>query len=254
MPFNYSRTLQMPATVYQMPNDMIAAPPFSGGNTSPNDTAAIAARLREARIKAGYRSARAFAQRNAISVTTYQHHENGRRALNLENAARYAAYFRTSMNYLLTGMKLREGTSVPIVGVLRQGGEIEPMFSVVKNDEDASREFPAAKAETRRYPMFKVPDFTTFQAILIEANDMYPAYRQGDIVFFQVLTPMDAALNGLECVVQRADGRQQVRMVVQQANGKVTLMAHSAPPELNVTITGAARVAFIRRADGNALP
>lgn len=60
-------------------------------------------RLRDARIKAGYDTARAAAEAMGINHGTYVHHENGTRDYRDHQAQRYARKFRVTPSYLLYG-------------------------------------------------------------------------------------------------------------------------------------------------------
>jgi len=62
-------------------------------------------RLRSARVMAGYRSARAFAQAVDVSRTTYTGHENGSPAYSIESAHLYAVALGVSAAWLLYGQK-----------------------------------------------------------------------------------------------------------------------------------------------------
>jgi len=60
-------------------------------------------RLREAREKAGYSSAKAAAEAMGIPVATYIQHENGGRGYPASRADRYAKFFRVQACWLLYG-------------------------------------------------------------------------------------------------------------------------------------------------------
>ncbi len=60
-------------------------------------------RLKEARAKAGYASARSAALKFGWPVSTYGAHENGQNDYDAEAAAKYAKAYRVSPAYLLTG-------------------------------------------------------------------------------------------------------------------------------------------------------
>lgn len=61
------------------------------------------ARLREARIKAGFQSARAAALRYGWTVSTYSSHENGQTPVPVEAAKTYAPKFKVTAAWILTG-------------------------------------------------------------------------------------------------------------------------------------------------------
>lgn len=68
-------------------------------------------RLRTARLRAGYESAKAAALAMGAIVSTYIQHENGSRGYPAKTAARYAKFFRVGPEWLLYG----RGSSDPVV-------------------------------------------------------------------------------------------------------------------------------------------
>lgn len=62
-------------------------------------------RLKEARIKCGYDSAKAAAEAMNISVATYIQHENGTRGIPASRAERYARFFRVAPEWILYGKR-----------------------------------------------------------------------------------------------------------------------------------------------------
>lgn len=60
-------------------------------------------RLKQARIKAGYDSAKGAAEAMGASVATYIQHENGTRGFPASRAGRYARFFRVKPEWLLYG-------------------------------------------------------------------------------------------------------------------------------------------------------
>lgn len=63
----------------------------------------IAARLREARAAASFRNATEAAASLGVKYPTYAGHENGTRAVGVEDAILYARRFKVSLDWLLTG-------------------------------------------------------------------------------------------------------------------------------------------------------
>lgn len=64
---------------------------------------AISARLREARIAAGFSTAQSAAAALGMGATTYRHHENGGRGIKPAEAIRYAEFYDFSLDWLYTG-------------------------------------------------------------------------------------------------------------------------------------------------------
>ena len=63
----------------------------------------IGARLREARIRAGYTTSADFANKMQINKPTYSNHENGNKAISIETIVEYAQHLNVSWQYLVTG-------------------------------------------------------------------------------------------------------------------------------------------------------
>jgi transcriptional regulator with XRE-family HTH domain len=63
----------------------------------------IAKRVRAARKAAGYKSAKEFANKYEIPLSTYSQHETGKRSINAELIINYSSYFTINPCWLLTG-------------------------------------------------------------------------------------------------------------------------------------------------------
>ena len=87
-------------------------------------------RLKDARIKAGFKTARAGAERLALPYPTYAAHENGSRGILPEEAARYAKAFKTRPEWILYG----EIGPEPLTG---SGEPQRPLAPVVKSISDS---------------------------------------------------------------------------------------------------------------------
>lgn len=66
-------------------------------------TKQIAKRLREARLKAGFKSLKDFTVLNSIPLSTYSQHETGKRAINAELILIYSELLDINPDWLLTG-------------------------------------------------------------------------------------------------------------------------------------------------------
>jgi SOS-response transcriptional repressor LexA len=71
-------------------------------------------RLKQAREKSGYHSAKAAAEAMGVPVATYLQHENGTRGYPASRADRYARFFRVKPEWLLYGKS--EGITVTELG------------------------------------------------------------------------------------------------------------------------------------------
>jgi len=240
----------------------------TGPDIDPEDVER-AQRLKRIRGSRGYRSATAFAETHGLNKVTYHHHENGRRRLGVESARLYATILQISVEELLYGGALQPKVRIPIIGTLVDGGRVQAMPVPAPHGPDAPPLYPdhrngdiaiAAPAPRRRRsamptlrsgPAVEQPDFSAMRVIVVADMSMYPAYRQGDMLFFRAMTPqrtLDKRLHGVECVVMLTDGRILVRTVTIQIDGKATLIGYSTPPIFDAEITEAARVEWCKRA------
>jgi SOS-response transcriptional repressor LexA len=108
-----------------------------------------AERLRDCRIKAGYRSARSAAIDMGWHPTTYGSHENGNRTLTRDAAERYADGYGVTAGFLLYG---KEGKIVD----LGQSANVRSVPIFAEEDGPALLSYITAAAlphDTRRYPM-----------------------------------------------------------------------------------------------------
>ena len=110
-------------------------------------------RLKAARIKAGYDTAKGAAEAMGVTVSTYIQHESGARGFPASRAARYAKFFRVAPEWLLYARGSSEPapveptlTELPLIGPVQAGAWLAI-------DETAQDEPPMmAVARDRRYP------------------------------------------------------------------------------------------------------
>lgn len=89
----------------------------------------MADRLKAAREKAGYATAKEAAEAMGAKIPTFIQHENGTRNFPRDTATRYARFFRTTPEWLLYGRGKEEGS-----GNLPTTGELESMISDVLSE------------------------------------------------------------------------------------------------------------------------
>lgn len=63
----------------------------------------VSIRLKIARVASGFHSAKEFIEKHSIPASTYSQHENGKRALSLENITHYADLTNVDAAWLVTG-------------------------------------------------------------------------------------------------------------------------------------------------------
>ena len=201
---------------------------------------AVARRLRKARIEAGWTSAISFARAHGLNQTSYSHHENGRRRVRPDVAKMYAQILKLPAGTLLYGEQLHSVPRVRIVGRIGPEGKIDPVLSIEGLPQTVV-----------------LPDPSDMVAHVVCGDELYPAYRNGDIVLHRALDADNfdlASLHGHECVIEMADGRQLLRQISVQPDGRVTLFAYHAPPMFDQRIVAAAPIEFVQRRLPRVLP
>lgn len=97
------------------------------------------ARLKDARVAAGFGSARSAAQKFGWGTSTYAAHENGQNGLPSRSAATYAKAFKTTAAWLLTG----EGPAPKRKGVVSSFDPDAPEDAVDPDAAPDASTFPA---------------------------------------------------------------------------------------------------------------
>jgi phage repressor protein C with HTH and peptisase S24 domain len=193
-------------------------------------------RLKQARIAAGYASAQSAARAMGAAVPTYAHHENGGRGMRADVARRYAAFFRVSLDWLLTGrgeMRAMRNTQVanivriPVDGLVGAGAAVEQIGVADPLD-------PGDWAELQCDP--------DVGAFVVVGASQWPRFLEGETVLYDRRPVLPQSLIGRYAIVQTADGRRLLKILKRGArDGMWTLASHNAPDEENVTLIGAWR-------------
>lgn len=117
-------------------------------------------RLKEARSRAGYRSARQFALKNGFEEGTYRSHENGQRGIPSHAAKQYAATLNVSASWILFGTESPDGTKYDYPG--KSGG---------LSDADYKGTAPRPEAMTQMQRMQRIlDDFTHLSTAMQSAT------------------------------------------------------------------------------------
>ncbi|MBR9766002.1 MAG: helix-turn-helix transcriptional regulator [Rhodobacteraceae bacterium] len=186
-------------------------------------------RLREARLKAGFRSASEAARRFGWTDSAYRHHENGTRGFSAKTAERYARAYRVPVDWIVFGNGSSKKRPVPLVGIVGAGAEVFPIDDGGSLDEIDP--MPGLGPEA--------------VAVRVVGDSMYPRYFDGDILVYDQHVSMRDA-HGQECVVALADGRRLIK-VVRLRNGVVSLESYNHQPIEDADIEWAAPVLWVRR-------
>lgn len=177
-------------------------------------------RLREARIAAGFKSTAEAARALGMMSATLTHHENGTRGF-ARDAARYAKFFKVSLEWLIDGrgeMRPRRGVqSVPLMGVVAAGSSVLPI-------EDA--------AGDGLIDEITLPEPGKVAALLVKGESMYPRFMEGEIILYDPTPRAPGTMLNHYAVVQTLDGRVMIKKI--QPSRKADhwrLWSHNAPEE-----------------------
>lgn len=185
-------------------------------------------RLKDARKKAGYKSASEAARHFGWKDSTYRHHENGTRGIKPDEMKRYSSAYRVPMDWLVLGKK--PGSAIiPVIGDVGPGGVVH----MADTDE------PVEGIEGP-------PDLRKGAAALkVMGDSMYPRYFEGDLIVYKQPVPAGEA-NGHECVVELKDGTVMIR-ILHMHNGIVSLDGINTPPLHDAAISWVAPVSWVKR-------
>lgn len=95
-----------------------------------------------------------------------------------------------------------------------------------------------------------IGDETALSAIRMEGDSMRPAYKNGDLIYYDSATQFNVAeCIGDECVVRLANGEHLLAELQSGSiEGAYILIRHNAPPILNAEVVWAAPVAYVGKA------
>lgn len=215
----------------------------------------IAARLREARIAAGYASSAKAAEAMGVKPPGYAHHENGTRGLSRGADIRYAKFFRVNVEWLLTGQ-----------GPMRKGQAVEPADPLPPPNVDLSTAIEVPRPNTMPYdlPVYGVAvggsdgDFSlngdvvdrarrppgllgnkSAFAVYVRGDSMEPRHLQGDLLY---VDPARPARSGDDVLVELKPSRPgepgpaYIKQLVTQ--GPVRVVLRQFNPAKDITLPG----------------
>lgn len=168
-------------------------------------------RLKAAREKSGYDSAKGAAEAMGVPVATYIQHENGSRGYPAERAARYARFFRTTPEWLLYGRELSEnlqaaqlGPQLPVQGSVAAGVWRE----VLEHPESEWTYFTGS-------PDVRAPINHRF-GLKVEGNSMDIPYPPGTVIECVRYWGDEPIPNGKRVVVQRTRFDGEIETTVKE--------------------------------------
>lgn len=192
----------------------------------------------QVRIAHGYEGQREAARAIGINAITYAHHENGRRNPSVQAVEIYARHFGVTSDFLLYGMNPKmPRRGVPVVGAISSGGKIVDLMHAANHD---APEFIQAIGSA-------VPGL---EAVRVETDDLVPAYRPGDLVFYAppgpgLMNPEN--VSGQECVVTLGNGMKLLCVCHANADGLWTLERYNAPAMHGAVLLNASPVLGVQR-------
>ena len=181
-------------------------------------------RLRQVR-KRRFPEASAAARAMNVPVQTYIAHENGSRPMK-RAVDRYAAFFRVSIDWLLTGRGTMKGGQprIPLMGLIGAGATIFPMTEDTAGDEILDH--------------IELPDEGHCAALQIRGDSQYPRFLDGEIVVYDTRPVPPGQLINRYAVVDLTDGRRLLKTLRRMPTpGSYRLESHNAPPEDDVDIS-----------------
>lgn len=130
---------------------------------------------------------------------------------------------------------VEKGKTVPLLGYVGAGAELFT-FDTLGGDEPLEEvDRPQGATDTT-------------VAVQVRGDSMKPAYRDGDILYYDLQENGRLEhLMGHDCVIRLADGRTYVKEL-RLTNGQYWLHSHNAEPMLGVQIMWAAKVKWVHKA------
>lgn len=196
----------------------------------------IAERLRDARERAGFPSAKAAAEAFGWTESAYRHHENGTRTFDVDAARRYAAAFRVNPAWLLAldRMSAPDTYSPLATNLVEVVGSVAAGYWVESLEWDQDQRFTIAVggpsfARGRRF------------ALRVEGYSMDRAYSPGTILDCVSVFDARIELQDDDHVIverQRVDGMREytVKRFHVDPEGRHWLIPESTKPEFQAPI------------------
>jgi hypothetical protein len=197
-----------------------------------------AARLREARVAAGFIKAVDASRAFGWGESTYASHENGSRGISPARILLYANAFHVRPDWLAFGRGMAGDAAmrpIPIEGYMTSQARI--VDTIQEDRRTMVREVEAPPG---------VPG--DWRAYLVEGDGNFPAFRDGDIVLVPRHAGRPSDYLNRECLVTMPNGERFVRTLLRGTRAAVfVLIGFNNPPMIDVEIIAAAPVAWIKR-------
>jgi phage repressor protein C with HTH and peptisase S24 domain len=136
----------------------------------------ICERLKLARIAAGFSTAKEFALKRGLKISTYNLHEAGTRGMALDVIEQYADLLNLNINWLLTGDGPKNITQVRNVPII----DWQEALHYPKHIDFSSKKLTSSDIDLSPLSF----------ALIVDNNAMEPRYPEGTIIIIDVeLTP-----------------------------------------------------------------
>lgn len=203
------------------------------------DNETMGDRLKLARVKAGYDSARKAAIAFGWPTSTYGAHENGQNNFSPEEAEKYASAFDVDDAWLLTGRgRQAEEQTVKVIGRIGAGGSIDTSTEQIGVDD------PLYEI---RVSGLLIDDPIAYEVM---GESMVPRYDDGDIVIVSARGVEIDNIVSREAAVRTRDDARYLKIVEEGSKpGLYDLISHNARPIRDAEVVWASRVAHVIRAD-----
>ncbi len=174
-----------------------------------------------------------------VKQSTISRWESGIDEPEHEHVRALADYFKCTTDYLLGTDKLFESPRVThVVGYVGAGGVNIPYDDYAHGDGMEEVETPPGLNDTA-------------VAVKVSGDSMYPAYEDGDIIFY-IRNGMDIDEDdclGRQCIIKVSDGPIYIKRLSRGSSpGLYHLESHNAPPMHDKSIDWAARVLYVKKA------
>jgi phage repressor protein C with HTH and peptisase S24 domain len=205
------------------------------------DWSTQSARLRWARLSAGYPSARGVALQRGWPIATYQTHEDGSRlkkGLSEDDARKYARAFRVDLAWLMTG-----------VGEPRRKPDAEgEVTAIVQGRIGAGALVIEEKGEAGGWPIDGIPReiAETCELWEVEGESMLPLFHDRDILAIERRYTSPGNLVGRLALVKLATGERLIKTLKRGPEGLYNLVSLNAEDRDEVEVVAAGRLAWAK--------
>lgn len=200
----------------------------------------IHTRLRDARIRAGFRSARAAAIRYNWPKSTYSQHERGARKISAEIAEEYARKLGVSLDWLMKGQPEKLSTTLTVSRALDARWRLNKLETTIDGEADVRQVLKRISS-----PGGVTSDAFAF---VVETTELTPFYRMGDILIADKPSPPIDLINH-EVVAETVTGELFLGTILPGGDeDRFHIISPAQPLQLDAPLRRAWPVTWIRKA------